>query len=74
MRLAHLDQLQALDVAEQLARLRLDAQLAQPVAAIVEGHAVPKAGTDIKHAEFADQEIGQLPGFCGQLLSRFFLL
>jgi hypothetical protein len=56
----HFQESEALNMLEQFARLTFDAQFTQAVAAVVEGHGAIEAGSDIAHAEFIDEKIGEL--------------
>jgi len=69
----HFDELQALDVTHQRARRFLQTKFAQAVATIVERDLVRKFGAEIRHAEFGDKKIRELPGARGDLFGEFFL-
>ncbi len=61
--LVELDQAEAFDAGEQLARLVMHAELAQARAGIVIGGDAGKARRDAGHAELVDQEARQLAAF-----------
>ena len=60
LRLCHLHELEIAHLFQEFARLRLDAEFAQSVAAIVKGDFFWKARADIGDAELVHEEIREL--------------
>ena len=66
VRLVQFDEGQPLDAGEEPARLRPDAELAQPRAGVVVGDGAVKGGVDGRHAEHVDEEARQLVRLVGE--------
>ena len=65
-----LDELEALDRAEQLARLFLEAELAEGVTAVMVGDLLGERGADVGHAELVHQEFREFVGPAGEVRRR----
>ena len=61
LRLGHLNQLQAMDLAQQRPGRLLQTEFAQAVAAIVEGDLAGKTSTEVGDTQLGDQKIRELP-------------